>query len=250
MEKIFSKKRNRFTSRLKVKFYGKDDHPYSVYERIIKKKIKLNSIVLDVGCGHDAYVIRKLAAFCRVPIGMDICDLSKIKDNNHIYLFEGDLANIAARDNSIEAVISRSVLEHVKDPIKVYQEIHRILKPDGYFIFLTPNLYDYASVIAKLIPNRFHNKIVKMIEGRDEHDTFPTYYRANTKRTILNLAKSTGFKVVTISMLGQYPSYLTFNPLLFLMGTAYDKIICRYEFLSCLRGWILCVLQKERSGKL
>ena len=59
------------------------------------------------------------------------------------------------------------------------------------------------------------------------------------------LAKSTGFKVAGISMLGQYPSYLTFNPLLFLMGTAYDKIICRYEYLSPLRGWILGVLQKN-----
>ena len=233
------------TQKLKTKFYERYDHPYSVYEKIIEKKVNLDSIVFDVGCGRDAYVIRKIAVFCRVPVGMDICDLSKIEDNNHIHLFEGDLANIAARDSSIEAVISRSVLEHVKDPIKVYQEIHRILKPDGYFIFLTPNLYDYASVIAKLIPNRFHSKIVKMTEGRDEHDTFPTYYRANTKRTILTLAKSTGFKVVTISMLGQYPSYLTFNPLLFLMGTAYDKIICRYEFLSHLRGWILCVLQKN-----
>jgi Methylase involved in ubiquinone/menaquinone biosynthesis len=180
---------------------------------------------------------------------MDICDLSKIEDNNHIYLFKGDIANIAARDNSIEAVISRSVLEHIENPIGVYREVHRVLKPGGTFIFLTPNKYDYASILATLIPNRFHAKIVKMTEGRDEHDTFPTYYRANTKRTILNLAKSTGFKVVTISMLSQYPSYLTFNPLLFLMGTAYDKIICRYEFLSCLRGWILCVLQKRHISE-
>ena len=233
------------TYRLKYRFYGKQEHPYSVYERIICKNLDLNSIVLDAGCGREAPVLRKLTGNCRMPIGMDISNFGKIKDEGSIYLFVSDLANIGLIDNSIDVVITRSVLEHIKDPRKVYQEIHRVLKPDGYFIFLTPNLYDYASILAKLIPNRFHSKIVKMTEGRDEQDTFPTYYRSNTQWTIENLAKSIGFKVSSVSLLGQYPSYLMFNPLLFLLGMAYDKIVCRFQPLRFLRGWVLGVLQKD-----
>jgi len=232
------------TRRLKNKFYAPNEHPYSIYEGIINSNIRPNSIVLDAGCGREAPVLRKLVGKCRMAIGMDISKFGKIKNDDQVYLCESDLTNIAACEKSIDMVISRSVLEHVEDPIGVYREVHRVLKPGGTFIFLTPNKYDYASILATLIPNRFHSKIVKMTEGRDEEDTFPTYYRCNTQQRIEHFAKSVGFKVQSIYLLGQYPSYLTFNSLLFLLGTAYDKIICKYEYLCFLRGWILGVLQK------
>jgi len=136
------------------------------------------------------------------------------------------------------------VLEHIGNPEKAYREIHRILKPGGHFIFLTPNFYDYASLLAKMIPNRFHSRIVRLTEGRDEDDTFPTYYRSNTGRDIKKLAKTTGFEVTRIDYLGQYPSYFMFSPMLFILGTVYDKMICAFDSLKYLRGWILVVLKK------
>ena len=37
---------------------------------------------------------------------------------------------------------------------------------------------------------------------------------------------------------------LMFNGLLFLLGTAFEKLISRFEFLRLLRGWILVTLVK------
>ena len=55
-------------------------------------------------------------------------------------------------------------------------------------MLLTSSKYDYVSVAAQLISNRFHTKVVSATEGRDEMDTFPTFYRANSRRQLGRLA--------------------------------------------------------------
>ena len=234
-----------YSLKLKERFYGKQEHPYRVYERIIAKYINKGDVVVDAGCGREALVLQKLIVKSNILVGLDISGLEKMENNKAVYLITSDLSKISLKDNSIDIVISRSVLEHLRNPIIVYKEINRILKPDGYFIFLTPNFFDYASIAAKIIPNRFHSYIVKRTEGRNEEDTFPTYYKSNTQWAIKNLSISAAFKVDRIFLLGQYPSYFMFNPLFFLIGTLYDKIICKFSTLRFLRGWILAVLQKK-----
>ena len=216
----------KYSAVLKEKFYGKGwAHPYKVYESAILKHISSESVVLDAGCGRTAPVLQKLVGYGKYLIGIDVCGLQKAKGNDSLYLLKSDLQTISLRDNSVDVVISRSVLEHIGNPEKAYREIHRILKPGGHFIFLTPNFYDYTSLLAKMIPNRFHSRIVRLTEGRDEDDTFPTYYRSNTGRDVKKLAKTTGFQVTRIDYLGQYPSYFMFSPMLFILGTVYDKMI-------------------------
>jgi len=143
----------------------------------------------------------------------------------------------------VDLVISRSVLEHLETPRLFFRELWHILKPESKFIFLTPSRWDYASILVRLIPNRFHGEVVRRTEGRDEGDTFPTFYRANSDGTLKALAKGAGLKIVTLSHLGQYPSYLMFNPFLFLLGTVYGRIVRRFSLLKGARGWILGIVQ-------
>ncbi len=235
----------RYSEIFRDRFYSKDwTHPYRTYEKVIHDHVRPDSIVLDAGCGRTAPVLQKLVGYGKYLIGIDVCHLHNTQENKSLHLINSDLQAINLRDNSVGVVISRSVLEHIGNPEKAYREIHRILKPGGHLICLTPNYYDYASLIAKLIPNRFHSCIVRLTEGRNEDDTFPTYYRSNTERDIKKLAKTTGFEVTLIDYLGQYPSYFMFSPMLFILGTVYDKMICAFDSLKYLRGWILVVLKK------
>ena len=48
----------------------------------------------------------------------------------------GTAEQLPVADNSMDAVISTQVLCSVADPAKVLQEIHRVLKPGGRFLFL------------------------------------------------------------------------------------------------------------------
>lgn len=55
----------------------------------------------------------------------------------------GDIHNIPLRDQSVDAVICSSVLEHIKDPIKAVEEIFRILKVGGSVFVYVPSIYPY-----------------------------------------------------------------------------------------------------------
>jgi ubiquinone/menaquinone biosynthesis C-methylase UbiE len=175
-------------------------------------------------------------------VGVDLVDFTGPIDG--VELIQADLGAVRLADNSVDLIMCRSVMEHVVDPLQVYREMWRILKPGGHFIFLTANLWDYAALIAKIIPNRFHPWIVARTEGRQEEDVFPVAYKTNSYRAVRRWARDAKFEIVSFDYLGQYPSYFMFNGLLFLAATAYEKLIGRFEALRFLRGWILVTLRK------
>jgi SAM-dependent methyltransferase len=226
------------------KFYSSEDHPYRIYSRTIQRFLPQHGVIVDLGCGREASEIKRLDYRMNTLIGLDIEYFDKRIVTDGIYLVNNDINNISIKDYTADIVISRSVLEHVKYPSRVYSEVFRILKTGGYFIFLTPNSKDYSSIIARLIPNRFHPIIVTKTEGRDDNDVFPTYYRCNSYASIKKFADVVGFTILDFEYLGQYPAYLAFNPMVFLLGTIYDKLICKYDLFRQLRGWVLAVLRK------
>lgn len=229
---------------LKDQYFGADIHPFRQLEALVAAHLTPTSVLLDAGCGRTAPVLQKFAEEKkRRLIGVDVVEFQSLEKN--LELHRSNLNAIALDSNTVDLVVSRSVLEHLDDPLSVYREIHRILKPGGRFIFLTANFYDYASIIAAIVPNRFHGKIVRFAEGRAEEDVFPTRYRTNTRRAIHRLAKATQFEIETLQYLGQYPSYLLFSPFWFRLGAYYELILRRFPSLNFLQGWILTSLVKQ-----
>jgi ubiquinone/menaquinone biosynthesis C-methylase UbiE len=55
----------------------------------------------------------------------------------------GDIHHLPFADNSQEAIICSSVLEHVEDPFQAAKELHRTLKPGGYCFVFVPFLFFY-----------------------------------------------------------------------------------------------------------
>lgn len=229
------------------KYYADSPHPYRLFEQAVDKALGIpgDLTLLDAGCGRTVPVLRKYMGRARRLIGVELVDFTDVPPG--IDAHKADLANIPMPDNSVDVIMSRSVFEHLTDPEAVYREFHRLLRPGGVVIFLTANLWDYGTMVARLVPNRFHAAIVKRVEGRAEEDTFPTAYKTNTRTDIDRLARATGLRLHAMKYLGQYPNYLMFNAALFLLGTAFDKLVCRYHALRGLRGWILVTLEKPRQ---
>jgi len=224
-------------------FFGGNSHPYHDFEKLILDHIQPHFSVLDVGCGRTAPNLVKLVGRAKKLYGIDLVEFDH--PGMDIVLTNHDVCNMSSiSDGSIDLIYSRSVMEHVKNPSVAYGEIHRVLKPGGFYIFLTPSFYDYASIISHLVPNRFHPKIVAWTEGRQEDDVFPAYYKVNTWRAVKRLSKAAHFEIVSFSYLGQHPSYFNFSRTLFFIGSIYQKLISKFAILYPLQGWILCVLRK------
>lgn len=233
---------NKKTEKILSRHFKVEYHPYNIYEQKIISNLDESFTILEAGCGRDAHFLKKLRSKSKTLIGVD---LEKGAGNlDDILYIQGDISNIAVESESVDLVISKAVFEHVPNPVPVFKEIYRVLKPGGDFIFLIPNLGDYVSIISWIIPNKFHSWIMLNTEGRKQEDTFPAYYKINTRRSINRICTQQGFKIVTFDYLGQYPSSLAFNPIMFLLGTCYEKIISRFSFLGFLRGWLLVHLKK------
>jgi glycosyltransferase involved in cell wall biosynthesis len=94
----------------------------------IKNYAKSNSVILDVGSGPE----RLDPDF----INVDIYPFPEVD-------IVADAAKLPFRDNSIDGVVSESVLEHVADPLIVAAELKRILKPGGYIYVSAPFIHPY-----------------------------------------------------------------------------------------------------------
>jgi len=230
------------SERLLRRFYGDSPHPYRLFEERVSGAIRPGSVLLDAGCGRTVPVLRKFVGRAGRLIGVELVEFTDVPPG--IETYRADLSAIPLPDATVDVIMSRSVFEHLDDPSSVYREFARILRPGGRLIFLTANMWDYATLAARAIPNRFHSGIVRYTEGREEADVFPTRYRTNTRTAVERLSAEAGLTIDDFQYLGQYPNYLMFNAALFLLGTGYDKLVSRFEALRLLRGWILVTLRR------
>lgn len=119
------------------------------YVKIIISRLRSVTIipeharVLDVGasvgrftiaCNHLGYVCEgvepnKISIFKAKEISKQL--------NIPIPIKEGDAESIPYDDNSFDVVIASSVIEHVLDVEKSFDEMYRVLKPGGIFWFST-----------------------------------------------------------------------------------------------------------------
>ena len=219
--------------------------PYKKYQTVLEGLLDESSSVLDVGCGREFPMAPRLLA-----TGAEVHGIDPVGDTDlsipGVTLRQGNAERIPYDDQTFDVVTSCAVLEHLQNPVDVFEEFRRVLKPDGRVVFLTPGRYDYVSIIARLVPNRFHGKLVEATEGRQEEDTFPTFYRANSVGQITTVSEKAGLAVERAEYVDEYPYALMFSPLLCWLGILYDKTIQKLKCLNWLQGWMLGVLRRGR----
>ena len=230
------------SKKLLARYYSNREHPYNSFERRVDGFLRPPHVLMDAGCGRSVPVLKKYIGRAARLIGVEVVDFVGVPPG--IETHTANLAHLPLSDVSVDLIMSRSVFEHLSDPLSVYKEFSRILRPGGRVVFLTANMWDYGTLVARAIPNRFHARNVKYVEGRSEDDTFPTEYKTNTRSTVASLATASGLQVESFEYLNQYPNYLMFNGALFMLGVCFERLTSRFEALRFLRGWILVTLRK------
>jgi len=217
------------------------------YENLLARRIAHSASVLEIGCGHDTRMAEHLVSLAGTVHGADPVWVGECPCPGMLRTMASGYA-LPYEDESFDIVTCKCVLEHLKEPLIAFKEVNRVLRDNGQFVFLTPSRHDYVSILARVIPNALHGRIIKALEGRGEPDTFATYYRANSARQIRRLAVQAGFDIEMLRYRNHYPYLLRFSPFLFRLGVFYDRLITRYRALEFLQSFLIGVLRKRAQS--
>lgn len=214
-----------------------------MFRHEVLQNLQMDMKILDLGAGAGIVAAMNFLGKAQKVCGVDLDP--RVVSNP--FLDEGrvsDAGEIPYPDESFDLVFSDNVLEHLAQPQQVFLEVARVLKPDGVFMFKTPNKWHYMPAIARVTPHWFH-QFINHLRGRAEADTFPTLYRANTRGDVKKLAAATGFDVSFIKVLEGRPEYLRISALLYPIGLIYERLVNSSVKMEPFRVLLIGSLKKK-----
>lgn len=175
---------------------------------------------LDLGCGHDFLPswVRERVPDLRAwtPVGIDMDEASIRRHAGLRWRIKGDIQKLPFPDNTFDLVTANMVVEHVERPHALFAEIARVLRGGGTAIIHTPNVAGYATVFARLMPDRVLSLLAALLLGRRQEDVYPTFYRANSEEALRQAAETAGIEVTKIEYVESSPQFIRIPPLLLL----------------------------------
>jgi 2-polyprenyl-3-methyl-5-hydroxy-6-metoxy-1,4-benzoquinol methylase/glycosyltransferase involved in cell wall biosynthesis len=156
--------------------------------------------VLEIGCGagHMSNALKGQA--CEV-VGIEIdpeaakrasafCENVIVADLDYMNFEEG------LGDDRFDVVVAADVLEHLKDPVTVLQNLREFLLPGGYLVVSVPNIA-HASVRLALLAGRFPYGESGLLDR--------THLRFFTRDTAEQLLEAGGFVVGHLERISNIP---------------------------------------------
>src|SRR2546430_14494476 len=184
-------------------------------EAMVRSHATAKSRVLDLGCGRGG-VVELFWRDVSFAAGLDP-DSPSLNEHRApgMPVISGVGEKLPFVGESFDLIVCLWVLEHLQDPARMLREVHRVLMPGGHFVFLTPNVRNplmVANRIGRALPS-LQRRLVPRFYGREEADTFPVRYRANTVGAIRGHANAAGLDGYDLRG-GADPTYLAVNSFL------------------------------------
>jgi ubiquinone/menaquinone biosynthesis C-methylase UbiE len=133
--------------------------------------------VLDVGTGTGLLALEFAKSIPGVKVtGLDLSDtvlelarekLQKSDTPLKVSFEKGDAEDIPLEDDTFDLVVSSNTLHLIKNPIRMFDEIHRVLKPEGRFI-VSDHRRSWLGIFSAHIRASFSPEEVKDLLRRSE----------------------------------------------------------------------------------
>ena len=208
MDMAFLKKFFRWQQKLSAAFdktfldpsyttYGTTDFHTS----LIPHYIQSNSLVYDIGGGKCPHIFPALKAERHIrTVGVDIDsrELSLAPAGGYDRILCVDITT-ARGESDGDFIISRSVLEHVKDTRAALTNMATFLKPGGRIIAYAPCRNAWFARLNMLLPEGLKRKLIDYFyadAGLAKVMGFKAYYNRCTPREIESIAREAGLAVV------------------------------------------------------
>ncbi len=195
-----------------------------------------SSVVLDVGCGrgrhHEDPVqfrkeMRDLRGRAGRVIGIDVDPMGEknpFLDEFHVIHPDG---RFPAETGRCDVLIADSVVEHLQDPDFFLAECSRVLRPGGFLAIRTTNALGYVAWIAKLVPARFHLRLLSRAQTeRRPEDMFLPVYACNTRRQLRKALERAGFDSVVYTNESE-PRYFQFSRVAYALAVLHQRFAPR-----------------------
>lgn len=131
------------------------------WDKFFKEKLEelaKSNIVYDIGGGAQ-------------PQNKDRFKKYIIVDMNPEYKPDivADIQNLPFQDNSLEAILCLSVLEHVSNPFRAVEELYRVLKSGGKILLSLPFIWPYHASKSYKDYWRFSEDGLRVLFNRFSH---------------------------------------------------------------------------------
>lgn len=119
--------------------------------------------------------------------------------------------SIPLPDGYVDMVTSESVLEHLQNLEATVKEVHRILKPGGYFISVLPSKFALFAIINQCLPNVVSKKILYKLHPESKGiGGFKAYYNRCFFSSLRKLLLANGFSDVDFKFSYHQSNYFSF----------------------------------------
>jgi SAM-dependent methyltransferase len=207
-----------------------------------------DSIVLVVGGGIQGKGMKTLMS---VP-SIRLINIDPSQDSAALVLCDGH--DLPFRDGAVDGVVVQAVLEHVADPWRCVEEIHRVLKPTGIVYSEIPFMqqvhmrgYDFTR-FTHIGHRRLFRRFAELESGAvagpgtalawSWRYFLSSFTRSRRLGALLRgIGRVTGFFLeMTDHWLKDRPAALDAASCTFFLGTKANATVCDKEVLACYRG--------------
>ena len=197
------------------------------YEAVVDRLVTEESRWIDVGGGKSMFpqntaLADTLSRRCALLVGVDPSD--GIRHNRFVHQWA--CCTLEEYDTMLDFDVAtlRMVAEHVENPDAVVASLSRLMKSGGRVVIYTPNRWTPASMIAAIVPYRWHPTITRFLWNTKDEDVFPTVYRMNTRKCLRDVFKKHGFRELEFEYLANCTTFQRFRWSCFLELAAWKTL--------------------------
>lgn len=186
-------------------------------------------VVLDIGGGKSCPFVQFIDEPWRhtiIAVDADEVELRRNPDLGDKLVADAAAPHLPFRDGSVDLIVSRSVVEHLRDNRAFFANCARTLRPGGALIHTFPCRFAPFALLNQILPNPLTRRLIARFHPQWQDECgFPARYDRCWFSAMRRLLESCGFENPRFAFRYYQSIYFDFFFPLYLVMLSYDLIV-------------------------